>query len=85
MKNTRSLPSLGSYVRFPLSRGGFSYGTISQIDRRSSYARAYGAQVKFADSPYSACLAQCTIVEKLTHAASPELARKLGLSILPVL
>ena len=54
-----SLPRLGSIVRFPLQRGGFSTGTIAKIDRKSPYARAYGAQVSFSDSGYSACLAQC--------------------------
>lgn len=66
-------PRIGSYVRFPLARGGFAFGTISAIDRRSSYARAYGAQVKFSDSPYSACLSQCEKVKEYhdTHAMTP--------------
>ncbi len=80
---TNSLPRIGSHVRFPLARGGFAFGTISAIDRKSDYARAYGAQVAFSDSPYSACLSQCTLAPKLTHASSPEMARKLGLSVLP--
>ena len=69
-----SLPRLNSIVRFPLSRGGFATGTIAEIDRKSPYARAYGAQVKFSDSPYSACLSQCVKIgqtPRVVHTVNP--------------
>ena len=71
---TNSLPRLNSIVRFPLSRGGFATGTIAEIDRKSPYARAYGAQVKFSDSSFSACLSQCVKIgqsPRMVHTVNP--------------
>jgi len=67
---TNSLPRIGSIVRFPLQRGGFATGTIAKIDRKSAFARAYGADVTFSDSPYSARLSQCEKIGQVSRTVS---------------
>lgn len=50
---------IGQKVSFALARGGRETGTIKAIDAKSEFAKTYGAQVSFSDSPFSCTIDDC--------------------------
>lgn len=55
----------GSVVSFLRANDPTVYtGTVKAIDRHSSFARAYGAQVSFTDSPWTVTVRDCAVVSQ---------------------